>query len=90
MNEEIHPFFHYLGETPQLVSNVVLPCPIGLSTLTPSQLPALYNSTHVPKDSFILKMATVDLWGLPKHWEMLFSLCGLIPKGDLMQLSISL
>ena len=39
MTEEIYPLLHYLGETPQTVRNVVLPCTIRLSPLTPSPLP---------------------------------------------------
>lgn len=50
MTEEIHPLLHYLDETPQMVSNVVLPCPITLSPPTPSPLTTLYNSTQVPPD----------------------------------------
>jgi len=50
MTEEKHPLLHYLGETPQMVRNVVLPCTIRLSPLTPSLLPTLYNSTQVPSD----------------------------------------
>jgi len=50
MTEEIHPLLHYLGGTPKMVRNVVLPCTIRLSPLTPSPLPTLYNSTQVPPD----------------------------------------
>jgi hypothetical protein len=50
MTEEIHPLLYYLGETPQMVRNVVLPCSIRLSPVTPFPLSTLNNSTQVPPD----------------------------------------
>lgn len=51
MTEEIHPLLHYVGETPQMVRNMVLPCTIRLSTLTPSPYPRTIRLSHHEDDN---------------------------------------
>jgi len=47
MTEEVHPLLHYLGETPQMVTNVVLPCTIRLS----QQYPGTTRLSHYEDDN---------------------------------------
>jgi len=51
MTEKIHPLLHYVGETPQMVRNMVLPCTIRLSPLTPSPYPGTTRLSHHKDDN---------------------------------------